>query len=385
MTIAPLAVPDDLREIDDVYVAGGHRSWLVGGCVRDAIMGGKPKDMDAATTAKPLEQIAMCNAAGLKWFGTGIKHGTLTVLGRTTGEPYEITTLRTDLECDGRHAEVAWTDDVEVDLGRRDLSVNAIAMTMRGEIVDPFGGVQDCLDRRIRFVGDAATRIAEDHLRILRWFRFLGRFGPDATFDDEDVRAIARNAKLLQGISVERIWSEMQRILVGEDPARVVRLMRKTGVLGVLGLREDDEDVLTRARAASSDPAFIMAAWQKDHATDRMVAWKTSRAEQDAVGFALPRFRRNYAMGNAMVDLVDGADRTAVVSLLRMRDDPSSRRALRVLDAWTVPVFPVGGDDLIAAGMKPGVEMGRALNGMKASWIASGFTLTKEQMLGSAA
>ena len=141
MAIAPITVPAELHALEAVYAKAGHKLWLVGGCVRDHIMGLTPKDIDLATTATPDEQIALCDAAGYRWFGTGLQHGTITVLAG--GEPYEITTLRTDVSCDGRHAEVEWASDIVVDLERRDLTINAIAMTLAGEVIDPFGGVED--------------------------------------------------------------------------------------------------------------------------------------------------------------------------------------------------------------------------------------------------
>jgi tRNA nucleotidyltransferase/poly(A) polymerase len=373
--IPEIAVPDDLKAIQAVYEAAGETLWLVGGRTRDHVMGVPCKDTDLATTATPERQVAICDAAGLRWIGTGLKHGTLTILG---DEPYEITTLRTDVETDGRHATVAWATEIETDLARRDLTVNAIAMTFDGQVVDPFGGVDDCLARRVRFVGDAETRIREDHLRILRWFRFLGRFGPDAVYDVSDLDAIGANAALLRSISVERIWSEMRRILVGPQAVRIVRLMAEHGVLYALDMSLGVLDDLERAVSVSDDPVAILAAWQRCDSKRILERWKASRTEIDAARFVSSRLLSPYGMGNAMVDLVDGEDRDLALFVLRLR---GKRRALKVVETWKVPVFPIKGGDLIAEGMVQGVEMGRRLNLMKARWMESGFSMTAEELM----
>lgn len=376
MSIAPLDVPDDLKAIDDAYTAAGHRQWLVGGYVRDHIMGTKAKDLDLATTATPDQQVAICEAAGLRWFGTGLQHGTLTVLAG--GEPREITTLRTDVACDGRHAEVEWTRDIVRDLARRDLTVNAIAMTLDGEIVDPFDGVRDCMERRIRFVGDAATRIREDHLRIMRWFRFLGRFGEGVDFVPSDLDAIRAGASQLAAISVERIWSEMSRIVVGPQTYGVVQHMHQFEVLDAIGVPHGDLDGLSAAARHCSDPAFVMAAWQDAEAVTILQRWKASRAEIDAAAFAANRLAMRYEMPDAKTDLVDGVDRATVLSILRTLG--KGHIAKEIAD-WIPPSMPVTGRDLIASGMRPGVDMGRRLDAMRQAWIDSDFTMGRDELM----
>jgi len=380
MTIAPLDVPDDLKAIDDAYKAAGHDQWLVGGYVRDHVMGVKAKDLDLATTATPDQQVAICEAAGFRWFGTGMKHGTLTVLAG--GEPREITTLRTDVACDGRHAEVAWSRDIVHDLARRDLTVNAIAMTISGDVVDPFDGVRDCLERRIRFVGDAAIRIREDHLRIMRWFRFLGRFGEGVDFAPSDLDAIRAGASQLAAISVERIWSEMSRIITGPQTYGVVQHMGQFEVLDAIGVPQGDLDRLSAASRNSSDPALIMAAWQGAEAPAILERWKASRAEIDAATYAATRMGMRYELEMARTDLVDGADRASILSILRTMD---KGHLARHLEDWEIPSMPVQGRDLIAAGMKPGVDVGRRLAAMRTAWIESDFTLTGEELIGRVA
>lgn len=376
MSVATIEVPEGLRRLNDVYAAAGHELWFVGGCVRDAIMGMKAKDVDLATSATPDEQVALCDAAGLRWFGTGLQHGTLTVL--VDEEPYEITTFRTDVETDGRHAVVAWTPDIETDLARRDLTVNAIAMAFDGRIVDPFDGVKDALERRVRFVGDAATRIREDHLRILRWFRFLGRFGDGVDFVTTDLDAIRTGAPLLRSISVERVWSEMQRIIVGPQAYGIVRTMSDFEVLDAIGVGRGSLEMLAAAGRHSSDPALVLAAWQGDHAPGVLDRWKASTAERGTASFAAPRLHGRYELDDAKLDLVDGADLGLVLSILRTRDQGHLAEILR---EWTIPTFPLQGRDLIAAGMTPGKGVGDRLRALRDRWIASDFALDRDQLL----
>jgi hypothetical protein len=376
MAIAPIPVPVELHALEAVYAKAGHKMWLVGGCVRDHIMGLAAKDIDLATTATPDEQIALCDAAGYRWFGTGLQHGTITVLAG--GEPYEITTLRTDVSCDGRHAEVEWASDIVVDLERRDLTINAIAMTLAGEIIDPFGGVEDCHARRVRFVGNAVQRIREDRLRILRWFRFLGRFGTTARYEASDLDAIAATCMMLPVISVERIWSEMQRIITAPSPSSIIAMMHEAGVLKALGLSQGYLSTLDDAAASSSSPAFVLAAWQGAQAPVILIKWKGSRDERETATFVASRLAANYDLTAAKRDLVEGADKATVLSLLRTRYW-SAQAA--VLEGWDIPTFPVHGRDLIAAGMTQGKALGQRLAAMRAQWVASDYTLGYNQLM----
>lgn len=376
MAIAPITVPAELHALEAVYAKAGHKLWLVGGCVRDHIMGLTPKDIDLATTATPDEQIALCDAAGYRWFGTGLQHGTITVLAG--GEPYEITTLRTDVSCDGRHAEVEWASDIVVDLERRDLTINAIAMTLAGEVIDPFGGVEDCHKRQIRFVGNAVTRIREDRLRILRWFRFVARFGDAATFQRSDLEAISKTCMMLTIISVERIWSEMNRILTSAKPSVVIKMMNDTGVLKALGLPQGDLWCLDRAATHSTNPAVIMAAWQGAAAFPTLLKWKGSREERDTAAYVASRLYKGYGIVEAKRDLVAGGDKATIVSILYICAPKSVAQAI---ENWNVPTFPVKGRDLMDAGMVQGKAIGERLAAMKAQWVASDYTLTFDDLM----
>lgn len=378
MPLPMIPTPPGLLRIRDAYASQGHGLWFVGGCVRDALKGVPCKDVDLATTATPEQQVAACDAAELRWFGTGLQHGTITVV--VDGEPYEITTLRRDVETDGRHAEVEWTTDIEIDLGRRDLTINAMAMTFDGDLVDPFGGRRDLSHGRVRFVGDAAERIREDHLRILRWFRFFGRFGTNCDMhgrEGADLRAISDAAHLLERISVERIWSETSKILTGPNTLNTLRLMDMSGTLEAIGLVRGEILRFRAARNQTADPAALLAFWQGGSAPAIMERWKASGAERDAAAFVAARLEA-YDAAAAKADLVDGARRDVVMALLAAHH---GQPAVADMGDWIVPTFPIKGADLVAAGMKQGREVGERLQAMRTAWAASDYRLDAESLM----
>ena len=198
-----------------VLAGGGHRALAVGGCVRNALIGVPVADVDLATDALPERVAALAEAAGMKAVPTGIAHGTITVVSR--GVPHEVTTFRRDVETDGRHAVVAYTGEVAEDAARRDFTMNALYAEADGRLVDPLGGLPDLIARHLRFVGDAEARIREDHLRILRFFRFHAWYGR-GPLDTEGLAACARLAEGVERLSGERVGSEMKRLLAAPDP-----------------------------------------------------------------------------------------------------------------------------------------------------------------------
>lgn len=210
--------------------ADGHSAFAVGGCVRNALMGVSVTDVDIATDATPDVVQKLAQAAGLKSVPTGIDHGTITVVAGGTG--YEVTTFRADTETDGRHAIVRFSTDMAEDAARRDFTMNAIYADATGQVVDPLGGLPDLEARRVRFIGNAKDRIAEDFLRILRFFRFAAWYGdPDLGFDAEALAAIANSLDGLAGLSRERIGGEVIKLLTALDPAPAIGSMEQTGVL----------------------------------------------------------------------------------------------------------------------------------------------------------
>lgn len=208
----------------------GRQAFVVGGCVRNALMGLPVTDIDIATDARPKEVIALAEAAGLRAVPTGLAHGTVTLV--TDGQGFEVTTFRADLATDGRHAVVHFSDDLALDAARRDFTMNALYARADGAVIDPMGGMDDLRARRVRFVGDPVARIAEDYLRILRFFRFHAQYGdPEQGLDAEALAACASGAKGIARLSAERITSELRKLLASPDPAPAVAAMDRCGVL----------------------------------------------------------------------------------------------------------------------------------------------------------
>lgn len=221
---------EGLQQVLHLLTDAGHLAFLVGGCVRNALLGKSVADIDIATDAVPDRVTDVARAAGLKVVPTGVEHGTVTVV--VQGVPHEVTTFRRDVETFGRHATVAFSTCVEEDAARRDFTMNALYADAAGRIVDPIGGLPDLMARRVRFVGDADARIREDYLRILRFFRFHAWYGDaEAGMDEAALAACGANSAGLDTLSRERIGHEMRRLLAAPDPAPALAAMRATGVL----------------------------------------------------------------------------------------------------------------------------------------------------------
>ncbi len=371
-------------------VGGQACARFVGGCVRDALLGMERADLDIdiATVLTPPQVIAALEAAGLKAAPTGVEHGTVTAIAR--GRPFEITTLRRDVETDGRRAVVAFSTDWAEDAARRDFRLNALYMDPDGTLHDPTGGgVADARAGRIVFVGDPETRIREDYLRILRFFRFLAGYGRGAP-DDAALAACARLKAGLAGLSGERVAKELLKLLAAPDPRHAVGLMAKTGVLGVL---LPGATSLVRFEALApleADAALRLAALLPD---DRAEA---ARAAQ--------RLRLSNALRDRLLaacadgveiwaDMSAPAARAAIYRLgaQTFRDRVKLARAaapspawsglLALADAWTPPAFPLTGDQIKAAGVSEGPAVGRLRRAVEAWWIANDFAPTPADAL----
>lgn len=374
-------IPSSLKKLSEVYRSMGHELWLVGGCVRDCLIGLPWKDIDLSTSATPDEQIAIYEGNGYRWIPTGIDHGTITVM--IDGEPYEVTTFRSDVETDGRHAVTVYTRDLIVDLERRDLTINAIAMDFDGQtLVDPFDGQNDLSKGIVRFVGDADKRIQEDYLRILRWFRFLGRFSSEFTANSIAAKAITRHGAGLKKISVERIWSEFSKILTGPNAASVIRLMNETGVTKEIGIKNFNADSLENLQGKNVTSAGRLAAGVGSDAIRITTAWKMSNQEAETVRFVSDRLQRTYDEIQAKRDLVEGKTLQNVVDVLIIQNQ--NETAEKIL-TWQVPTFPVTGKDLKESGYSQGKALGQVLKSLKEEWIVSEYTKDKDTLLRSIA
>jgi tRNA nucleotidyltransferase (CCA-adding enzyme) len=339
--------------------------------------GVKPKDVDLCTDADPAEQIQVYQDAGIRYVETGIEHGTITVV--LDGIPYEITSLRLDVETDGRRATVAYTRDWLKDLERRDFTMNAMSLTFDGELIDPFNGLKDLRDGLVAFVGDAETRIREDYLRILRWFRFRGRFGMSMSYSAR--RAIEQLASGLQGISRERVWSEVSKIIAGKDGPFIMLEMHQMGVARYIDL-PDEVDWIHLAQEVSDitrNPVTLMVAFYNEEAEQILRKWKASGAEI--------RLAENLRWGTSSRKAVSPFYAMAVLGWTR--EDALELAAITQMDAferavlaeWSVPTFPVSGNDLIAGGLTPGPEFSRRIGIMKNRWADTGYTASKQELL----
>jgi len=344
------------------------RARLVGGCVRDILAGVAFSDIDLATPDAPDAVAAALVAAGLRAIPTGIAHGTVTALAE--GQCFEITTLRRDVETDGRHAVVAFTDDWREDAARRDFTINAMSMTPDGEVFDYFGGIADLRAGRVRFVGDAATRIAEDYLRILRFFRFFARY---ATFppDQDAVDAIAAGVGGLAMLSAERVWSELKRILAAPAPDEALALMDRLGVLRA---------VLPQARLASvnalpADPLLRLVALLPHGVPDLKLSGDEAERLLALQGPPPPGDADDAALRRLLAD-------TAPDILVGRAWLAGAGAALRArIQAMPVPVFPLHGRDLAACGIAAGPAMGKLLRDLRARWLDGGCVADRAALL----
>ncbi|WP_157216490.1 CCA tRNA nucleotidyltransferase [Flavisphingomonas formosensis] len=365
-----------LAELLDVL--GGRQGQIrfVGGAVRDTLLSLPVADIDCATVLLPQEVLDRVRQAGLKAVPTGIAHGTITAV--TPGGPVEVTTLRRDVSTDGRRATVAFTEDWQEDAARRDFTINALsAEPVSGRIHDYFGGLADLCQGRVRFIGEPLTRIAEDHLRILRFFRFHARFGKGAP-DADALAACAARANDLMALSRERIADELLKLLAVEDPAPAFATMLEHGIWRPV-LPEIDLQGLARLRALiereraaglGPDPLRRLAALLPPDpplATALAVRLKLSNAAQRRLAAAAGRTEEVEPLRALAYRL--GREEAIDRLLLSERDVA----ALAELEGWDRPRLPLGGGDLIAMGLPAGPVVAKTLQAVEARWIAEDF------------
>lgn len=293
--------------------------------------------------------------------------------------PYEVTSLRLDVETDGRRATVAYTRDWIKDLERRDFTINAMSLTFDGELVDPFNGLKDLREGLVAFVGNAEDRIREDYLRILRWFRFRGRFGMSMSYSAR--RAVVALASGLKDISRERVWSEVARILSGNDGPYIILEMHQMGVAQWIGL-PTELDWITLAQETAEltqNPVTLMVALYEKEAEGILRGWKASSAEIRLARDLTWGFIQRTPLDPFYAMAVLGWSRETVMELAALcRLDPFK---IEVLREWPIPVLPVNGNDLISAGLNPGPEIGRRLGIMKNKWAQTGYTASKQELM----
>jgi poly(A) polymerase len=392
------------RRVMDALGAAGIDARFVGGCVRDALLGRKVVDIDIASPAPPERAIEILEAAGLVVHPTGIKHGTVTaVAGR---QPFEITTLRRDVENFGRHARVEFTDDWQADAARRDFTMNAIFCDVGGRLYDYFGGVADARAGRVRFVGEPIERIREDVLRLLRLFRFqahYGRVAPDANA----LGAAERMAPQLPTLSGERVRNETLRLLAAPDPLPVLKLMRDRNVLRYC---LDEARLFSRLAAlivlegqlperltGGTDPIRRLAALLENERAAVSVAERLRLSNRDrerllalaATDMGSPArseqaghvrihaegaapFRDRALLGWAAANASGGVSSS---------DSEAWQTQLAMAAEWTVPAFPIKGADALALGITPGPRVGALIEAVERWWIEGDFLADRDACL----
>ncbi len=369
-----------LQRVCAVLTDAGHQALLVGGCVRNALLGAPVSDMDIATDARPETVIDLAEKAGIKAVPTGIDHGTVTLVAN--GIPHEVTTFRQDVETDGRRAVVAFADDVAEDARRRDFTMNALYARADGTVIDPLGGLPDLQARRVRFIENPAQRIEEDYLRILRFFRFHAWYGDaQAGLDPEALAAIASHLDGLPKLSRERVGAEITKLLCAPDPAPSVAAMRSVGVLGVVLPGADDTALaplvhLEQVHATPPDAMRRLAVLGGQDVADRLRLSKSNTRHLDTLRAGI-----EADMPPAILGYRYGGQTARDILLLRaaMMGQPVAPGALDQADHGAAQVFPIKAADLMPDYQGP--ALGARLAELEERWIASGFALTREQLL----
>ncbi len=389
-----IAEEDTVRVMDALLKHDGA-ALFVGGCVRDTLVNRKVYDIDIATSETPEDVIARLEAAKIKYVTPGLDHGTVTAV--TENRPFEITTLRRDVETDGRRAEVEYTDDWTEDAARRDFTFNAIYCNLQGELFDPFGGIEDLRLGRVRFVGDARQRITEDYLRILRYFRMFAHFGRDAP-DEEALDACVELADNVPNLSGERIRNEALRLLEADRAAIVWRVMTDSGVTAHFLPEATRCDVLERLMKLEerlSSKTFVLRRLAGvldgglDLAKDVAHRLRLSNIETDILA--------QMAALHDKIDL-DGMDDRAVRRLVHQHGNDMLRTLMLLRAAVTgeegkledlyqkatacrLPRFPLRGRDVLDLGISEGPKVGEAMQAMEDWWIEQDFQPKRRAML----
>ena len=385
------------RTVFAALAARGIAARAVGGAVRDAVLGRPVGDIDIATPARPEAVMAAAAAAGLKAIPTGLAHGTVTVVA--DGEPYEITTLREDVETDGRHATVAFTADWAADARRRDFTLNALYCDADGELYDPLGGWPDLTQRRVRFIGDARARIREDYLRILRFCRLAAELG-DGPLDQDGLAAAVAERAGLALLSPERVRAELLRLLAARRGPELVRVMFDWGLITlVLGLAVrpaliERVAALEAALGLSADPVLRLAALavetreDAEHLRRRLRLANDEYARLARVETGKGKLDPNLTEARQKAVLYHaGREAYGELALLDWARSPAPpedqgwRRLWTLPARWPAPRLALRGEDVVALGVPAGPRVGALLAQVEAWWVAGGFVADRAALL----
>ena len=363
------------QEVMRLLRDAGHQALFVGGCVRNALLNAPATDLDIASDALPKTVLSLADHAGLKAIPTGLKHGTVTIIAHDV--PLEVTTFRQDIATDGRHATVAFTDDIIEDARRRDFTMNALYADFEGTVIDPLGGLADLKAGRLRFIDEAEQRIREDYLRILRFFRFHAWYAdPAAGLDSEGLAACAALSEGLNGISKERIGAEMLKLLGAPDPGPSLGAMQQSGVLQKVLPGGDPKAVFVLIASHAIDPILRLAALGGEDPAEHL---RLSNA--DAQRVRLLRDAAASTQSPAGLGYALGAMDAAAALHLRAAffEQPVDPIDLAKAKGGAGQTFPIRAADLMPA--YQGAALGERLRKLENAWIASDFTLTKSRLM----
>ncbi|KAM4721832.1 CCA tRNA nucleotidyltransferase 1, mitochondrial [Rhinophrynus dorsalis] len=388
---------EGLNTLSKLFAQEAYELRIAGGAVRDLLAGNQPHDVDFATTATPDQMKELFLKAGVRMINNkGEKHGTVTA--RINEQNFEITTLRVDVQTDGRHAEVEFTTDWQKDAERRDLTINSMFLGFDGTLYDHFNGYEDLKNRCVRFVGDPSQRIQEDYLRIMRYLRFYGRIAErPGIHTAATLNAIKENAPGLSGISGERVWVELKKILEGNHVNHLIHTMYKLGVAPHVGLPEDGnleefDRVCSHCQNLCPKPLTLLTALfsHMDDVQKLDLRLKISRDEKGLALFLLKHRReltsdpKDSAPLKPYQDYItDSREPDAQKKVCELLKYQGEEQLLQQMETWTLPRFPVSGHDLRRMGISSGKDIGRILQELRERWKESGYQSGKEELLNS--
>lgn len=381
----------------------GGEARLVGGCVRDSILQREIHDIDLATNLLPDQAIKALKLRNIKTIPTGLKHGTITAI--LNKRSFEITTLRHDVKCDGRHAKVEFTNDWQADASRRDFTFNALYADKHGHIYDYFGGIQDLKARKLNFIGNAEDRIKEDYLRILRAFRFHAKICI-GDLSDEILDVCKKHSHMIQNLSGERIREEIFKLLECNDPAPTLKSMQKSDVLQKIIQKEVKCEILFSPLLINTKPltkpsAHVHTPFLDDSLTKLALLIRTAE-DRASLGEEVSKFLRLsnkqkkkilFLLSNNIKTELSEKEQKKYISLFGkelycdlmkvcgIESGTNVDEYISFAKMFNIPKFPLSGDDLITIGHQPGKNLGRNLELLRQHWEDSSYTLTKEELL----
>lgn len=388
MDISKLLTPD-LIELRTKFLTKGFDIRFVGGCVRDILWNKNPKDIDLCTNANPDQQIEIYKEFDVRYVETGLQHGTITVI--LNHIPYEITSLRIDTECDGRHATVQYVTDWIADLSRRDFTINAMSIDFDGNLIDPFDGYKDLQNGIVRFVGNPVDRITEDYLRILRWFRFMGRMGPyDPTNEinvktSEIIADLGKKGSPAEKLSRERIWTEIKKIVVGPNGIDMIELIHYLKISSTFGLPESTTSMTAIAQRISTsveNPITLLVFLYSFRMAETAIQFKASGAEIALCKWLIKAWTCDPITEPMYYLAVDKIPIEWVVEFMKIAEYDGFQIA--VIEGSEIPIFPITGEDLIDIGIPQNKNFGVIMNKLKKNWAKNNYASTSAELLDEA-